>query len=343
MKNNLIKALLLITTLTGVLVSCGNKNDDSSLNSNDSASSEEPSSEEQKETINFGKYPQVKVSDESLIASLNETAGTLPTSEDNHSWIDYGYYIEGKVSSYMYYIDIDTNSDNQMDYRGVYMSMYRPHSTDLTSSDTNSIQDDNGYLINTVYWFKYEDITWDVISKDSSKALIVSSSIIDAQDYNYRVDTHKGDQDYQGNTTDEFIRANNYMYSHIRTWLNKSFYQTAFTSLEKEKILTTTVDNSISTTTADSTITVCQDTSDKIFLLSYKDVSSYKLEAKAGSDYSKAQGLVVSNVNGNSSYILRSPTSFQDQNYGVNNYASTINNYINSTKSGVCPACYISL
>ena len=343
MKNNLIKTLLLITTLTGVLTSCGNKNDDSSSINSVSSSGEEISSETPKEYISLGRYPQSKVSEETLIASLNESAGELPTIEDKKSWTDYGYYSEGKISSYMYYIDIDTNQDDQMDYRGVYMTSYRPHTTELASSEDNSIQDDNGYLINNVYWFKYEDISWEVIVKDSSKALIVSDLIIDSQDYNYRTDTHKGDQDYQGNTTDEFIRSNNYMYSYIRTWLNTSFYQTAFSSSDKTKILTTSVDNSSSSTNPSAANYACSNTEDKIFLLSYSEVLNYGIETKLGSDYSKAQGLVVSSKNNASSYILRSPTSFQDQNYGVSNYGITYNNYINSTLTGVCPACYISL
>lgn len=342
MKNNLIKTLLLVVTLTGVLSSCGNKEDNSSLSSETSSSSSS-SSQKVIEHITFGRYPQTKVSDETLIASLNDKAGDLPSFSNKQSWISYGYYSEGKISSYMYYIDLDIDSDHQMDYRGVYMTSYRPHTTELASSEENSVQDDNGYLINNVYWFKYEPISWEVLSKDKSKALVVSDLIIDAQEYNYRTDTHKGDKDYKGDTTEEFIRANNYMFSYVRSWLNTTFYQDAFNVDEQEKILLTTVDNSASSTHSSAVNFASPNTEDKIFLLSYTEVLNYGIELKSGSDYSKSQGLVVSAKNNNSSYILRSPTSFQDQNYGVSNYGVTYNNYINSTKAGICPACYINL
>lgn len=342
MKNNLIKTLLLVVTLTGVLTSCGNKEENSS-NSSETSSSSSSSSQKVIEHITFGRYPQTKVTEETLIASLNEAAGELPSSSDAQSWTSYGYYSEGKISSYMYYIDLDLDNDDQMDYRGVYMTSYRPHTTELASSAENSVQDDNGYLINTVYWFKYEPISWEIISKENSKALVVSDLIIDAQEYNYRTDTHKGDKDYKGETTEEFIRANNYMFSHVRSFLNTTFYQDAFSVTEQAKILLTTVDNSASSTHTSASTNIFPNTEDKIFLLSYTEVLNYGIELKSGSDYSKSQGLVVSNKNDSSSYILRSPTSFQDQNYGVSNYGVTYNNYINSTKAGICPACYISL
>lgn len=65
------------------------------------------------------------------------------------------------------------------------------------------------------------------------------------------------------------------MYSHIRSWLNSTFFETAFNSSKKEKIETTIVDNSASSTLDDSNKYACDNTSDKMFLLSYKEAKNY--------------------------------------------------------------------
>ena len=61
---------------------------------------------EKEGTVQFGTYPQSKVTDTTLLSTLNSVSGTLPTSENSQKWTDYGYYISGSVSSYMWYIDI---------------------------------------------------------------------------------------------------------------------------------------------------------------------------------------------------------------------------------------------
>lgn len=78
--------------------------------------------------------------------------------------------------------------------------------------------------------------------------------------------------------------SNNYMFSDIRAWLNAynqtpgfsggeswtsdGFLKKAFTDEEQEIISTTEVDNSASTTDSLSNSYVCNNTEDKIFLLS---------------------------------------------------------------------------
>ena len=156
----------------------------------------------------------------------------------------------------------------------------------------------------------------------------------------------------------EKVYSNNYALSHVRSWLNDTFYEDAFDSTEKAKIITTTVSNNLASTGDSSNIYVCENTQDKIFLLSVNEVtndnygfdtytySSNTRRAK-GSDYAKAQGLYVYNSGdyaGNSSWWLRSPYNYSAY------YARSVNNdgnigisNVDFTYYGVRPALWINL
>jgi hypothetical protein len=303
-----------------------------------SCSDENPLEGGGSKTVLMGMYPQSMVTDATLLATLSTASGTLPTSANSQAWTDYGYYINGSVSSYMWYIDIE-NSGNE--YRGVYFTSYRPDLTTNTSSIT--YQDDNGYYTSSVYWFKYEPITWRVLDVQSSSAFLMADLILDSQDYHYSLD----DRTIGGST----VYANNYKESHIRSWLNDNFYNTAFTAAEKARIQTTTVDNSVASTGYDPNAYACANTSDKVFLLSGSETTnaSYGLSTTTArqlkpSAYAQSQGVYTNTSNGNSYWWLRSP---------LNNYASgarlvdgngfVIDYYVNYTNYGVVPALWISL
>ena len=258
----------------------------------------------------FGMYPQSKVIDSALISTLNSAAGSLPSSGNNQAWTDYGYYISGSVSSFMWYIDL-ANGGNT--YRGVYFTTYRPHSTVLTSTASNSYQDQNGYDPSNVYWFKYDPIVWRVLDVQFGNAFLMADLILDSQDYYYSTSSRT-----IGEAT---VYANNYEHSHIRSWLSDNFYNAAFTAEEKERIQTTTVDNSVASTGYATNAYAGNNTNDKVFLLSYVEATSttYGLSTPASrqlktSAYSQAQGAYTgtntfgywwtrSPYNGNSSYV----------------------------------------
>ena len=291
-------------------------------------------------SIYFGNYPQTEIKDETLIMELNKKAGTLPNKENTYNWIDYDYYVRGKIKSYMYYIDIKLDGNK---YRGVYFTRYRPYDT---TTDSNTYQDNNGYSIKTTYWFKYEKVKWNILKTENGKALIVSDLILDSQDYYYSESLRSDATDYQGNTTTSTVYANNYMYSHIREWLNETFYDATFNASEKGIIETTTVDNSAATTSSGSNIYACSNTNDKMFLLSYQDYTTYSVlsgtTALQGTDYAKSQGLYVSS--GNSYNWLRSP--FNVVNYRamrVGNNGNIGNSSVYDTSTGVRAACWINL
>src|SRR5574344_1889394 len=296
-----------------------------------SCSDENPLEGGGSKTVLMGMYPQSMVTDATLLSTLDTASGTLPTSANSQEWSDYGYYISGSVSSYMWYIDLVNGSD---EYRGVYFTSYRPYLTSNASSTANSYQDENGYATSNVYWFKYEPITWRVLDVQAGKAFLMANLVLDSQDYHYPTSTRT-----IGGVT---VYSNNYQESHIRSWLNDNFYNTAFSTEEKARIQTTTVDNSAASTGNSSNKYACANTSDKVFLLSYAEATSatYGLSTKTSrllgpSAYAKAQG-VNTNTNGFNYWWMRSPYSYYDSHARIVTIGGNVNNYdVDFTNYGV--------
>jgi|LSQX01.3.fsa_nt_gb uncharacterized protein YjdB len=269
---------------------------------------------------NFGSYPQTRVMDSATLSALN--ALTL-------DWTSYGYYSgtnkEGTQaqSDYMKYADAVYDGSR---YRAVRFTSYRPNETYYLPTASRSSQDENGYVTNTVYWFKYEPIKWRVL--DPSAGLVIAENIVDSQEF-YPETPYPAWAD-----------------SNVRAWLNGTFFDTAFTSTEQSYIVASTV-----STPAYAGISGGADTTDKLFLLSREEAmdtvygfSTSATEADIsrqaqGSDYAKSQGL----VGGNSGWWLRSPG------YNVGN-ASCVNsvgsiypgNNVCCTDIGVRPVFRVS-
>jgi hypothetical protein len=166
------------------------------------------------------------------------------------------------------------------------------------------------------------------------------SSILDSQDYFYATSTRT--------INEATICANNYEYSHIRSWLNDIFYNHAFTSEEKALIQTTTVDNSVTSTGLNPNQYACANTSDQVFLLSHAESNSvaYGLNTTASrqlqpSAYAKAQGVYTDTTG---VWWLRSPINDDSTRARyVNEYGNFGGNSVNRTDHGVVPAMWISL
>lgn len=278
------------------------------------------------DTIQYGNYPQSEVTDSSIVATLNALSP---------EWHYYKYYINSTQTNYMKYCDVFLNGNK---YRGVYFSQYRPRYTDRTSWFTN--QQDNGYSTSTIYWFKYEPISWKVL--DPVDGLIISDYILDSQDYY---------QFYEERTIDGVtVYPSNYYYSSIREWLNTDFYNTAFVDTQKTNITISHIETKSSRYTQYNS----PESDDKIFLLSHFDISStqygfastYAADTTRlvlGTDYAKVQGLSVFNNSssighGYSRWRLRSP----DDNRNVSSVyydGSQASTDVGSTEVGVRPAC----
>lgn len=291
--------------------------------------------------VEFGSYPQSKVTDSSLVSALNGVSKT---------WVSYGYYSSSVQGDWMKYADFTYNGTK---YRAVTFSQYRPYWTSYSSSSIYTYQDDNGYTPNNVYYFKYEPLKWRVL--DPSTGFVLCESIIDSQAYSNTIYEYGTDENGTAywNDAEHTHYANDYATSSIRAWLNDDFYNTAFSSSQKASILTSELDNkaySASCSEYDS-----ETTYDKIFLLSWSEMqntaygfpaytgSSYARQAK-GTDYAKCQGLWTSSSNECSFQRLRSAGICSEYACEVHGAGSLDYGYwcVHSTSNGVRPALKIS-
>ena len=313
--------------------------------------------------IQFGSYPQSKVTDSTTITDLN----SLAPAWDN--WTSYGYYSgagsDGTMQQgdWMRYTDIMYNGNK---YRGVKFTQYRPDFTygvSTSHSAGNTYQKLNGYYVNTVYWFKFEPVDWRVLNPDTG--LVMCEALIDSQPYSNTIYynsvaidpnnfAHFNDSSYTNYASD-------YETSSIRNWLNNNFYNTTFTDSEKKEINTTTLNNYGYHTLTNSLHEGFEKldgnpTNDKIFLLSYNEVrnsnygfntsSSYYVPERyaKGSDYAQSQGLYVyedsgNACNNNSSWLLRSPGFVSYYCCNISVFGGCVENCnVSSNGSGVRPA-----
>ena len=280
------------------------------------------------DTIQFGTYPQTKV----------EETTALKNAANAATWRSYGYYTgtgdpeDGLMtpSDYMVFADFFCNGTK---YRAVKFTQYRPYYTGYQSDASYTCQDENGYLLNNNYYFKYEPLNWRVL--DPSDGYIMCESLIDSQAYQYDINSSSYDNDYAT--------------SSIRDWLNYDFYETAFAADQKENIKTTELNNDALYSQYSSV-----STNDKIFLLSLADTRntfygfslSSIYETPQGTDYAKCQGLWVStylDFCGNSAWWLRTPSNYSDCACAFWYDGEVIRDQESySTSTGVRPACKLS-
>ena len=182
---------------------------------------------------------------------------------------------------------------------------------------------------NSEKYFKVEPIKWRVLNPSAEgNKILVAESILTANVAYY--DYYDVDRTIEGET----VYPNNYEHSKIRAYLNGlsyavkatdsaeqitdstyngiGFLQTAFTSSAQSLIATTTVDNSAASTNPASNASqwnsgtndyACENTSDKIFLLSEKEATA--------SDY----GFTEYNVYGLGNSRIRVTTDYAKANY----------------------------
>ena len=282
------------------------------------------------DTFEMGMYPQSEVTDGNVIEELSKIDCELK---------NYGYAKNVNVEEHTYEIAEFYYSDilyNDELYRKVFFSEYRLTQTFFLSQEQiesiNKNADKNcKYTRNNTYYFKWEPIEWQVLAKEEDGVYSVSKYILDSQPYNI------------------FFEDCTWETCSLRIWLNDTFYNSAFTSEDKENINLTTLyneDNPYYGTEGGN------DTTDNIWIMSHSDSvnsnygfsNSYlsnngmmgqKLDITrrvSGSDYSQSQGLEVNNYNGDSHWFLRTPSElasacgvvedgFADNNPDVCNFA----------------------
>lgn len=184
-------------------------------------------------------------------------------------------------------------------------------------------------------------IEWLVLARDGDKALLISRYGLDAQPYN---------KDHTSVTWETCT---------LRTWLNGTFYNKAFSSAEQAAILTTNVDNSKNQCYSGWSTSSGNNTQDKVFLLSYAEANKYfgvtydnssnTKSRVAPTAYAIAQGAWTSSSNKttDSTYAgwwwLRSPGSSSSSAASVYYDGARISRSVSNTYIAVRPALWVNL
>ena len=175
-----------------------------------------------------------------------------------------------------------TITSNQ-DSRGYYLGSDGFYYEKVVASPNSS-----GYTFSTgaeviggsTYYFKVEAIRWRIRYKSGENQFrIICDSIIANRSF------------------DDSSAEDSYIDSDVRAWLNAEFYNTAFTELQRELVVT-------------SVLPLVGYPEDKISLPSYAEVNSMSLNdrKKPTSDYSRATGVIMTTSGdhyGNGTWFLR--------------------------------------
>lgn len=203
--------------------------------------------------IKFGSYPCSLVEDETTLAALNEGV-SKPSASNLNGWTSYKFYDNGVQADYAFYRDAEINNTT---YRAVYLTKYRGVDSSSPAGTTGSGQHGGAQTLNTVCWYKYETLNWRILSYSENVAYVSCLDIVDYMPYRATPSMDGSDNDWEK--------------SDVRSWLNGEFAARAFTSSQTALICDTTLDN-VNTCYKASYGEGHGDTTDKIFLMSYRDL-----------------------------------------------------------------------
>ena len=289
-----------------------------------------------------------------------------PYEENGYTYINLGMYPQSVVTDLETIKALSTiysyNSLGYIEYNG---NEYKRTFAYIGYNDEYKFNNGDIIVNDRTYYCLVEPIKWRVLSEDANSYTLLCDNIIYYMNYFKYV---SGRTDSNGNS----IATGNYEYSSIRAWLNsydgssynvdnytkEGFYNVAFNEEEKAIINTTLVDNSANSTHSSTNKYTCNDTYDKVYLLSYKDAlnPAYGFEtsenasdinkAKMTTDYVRCMGAMSVNEDsyGKYEYWMRSTQADADC------FVNLINSYgflflteiAFENPRGVCPAINIS-
>ncbi len=300
-----------------VVIDGEEENPEEDTTTEDTTTPEEPTppfntSYKQGDIIEFGMYPQTLVTDEALAEELSWYI-------EDDMWQSLGWFRGTGKAGTMYetdtaqYCDIDYYGEK---YRAVTFSENRAYET--FGLPNASLQQPAGYFPGEIYYFKYEPVKWRIL--DPSNGLIITESVIDApafSNYAYRsTPEDSSTTNYYYSDPELTHYSSNWEYSSLRSFLNTTFSDTAFTDLEESLLGEIELENTV--VNGGNTIFSGNNTKDKVFILSTKEIGydayyglSNTLRTKTGTDYAYLHGLYpgTKNYGEAAMYYLRDPAS----------------------------------
>ena len=202
------------------------------------------------DVIEFGSYPQSRVTDAETLAALDASEKT---------WSSYRHYAQATqpepdydpdykmiAEDFMQYTDVELNGKT---YRGVQFSKYRPTYSTGTATDyvgSNPPAYQSGYVCGTVYWFSWDPIRWHVL--DAQTGLVFAENVMDVQAFNPVYYQNADDKIWYRDKTCAAY-ASEYAQSFVREWLTdraceNGFANEAFSDWQWNQIERTALDNS---------------------------------------------------------------------------------------------------
>lgn len=267
------KSFLLITSIFSVcLIGCTRKQVRPSFI--DDAINEEKQQQEAQQNENLSnyqefkkQYPEYKGTQDQWNADV--ASGNIETiKRDINDKRDNGTYlkkIDDNTFTYGRYpqTDVDPSTYAQLDINGVLVN------------PNLSYYELEGALYEKSFgsYYKVEPITWKVVKQTGNQFYLMSEKAIDY--YLYNNVWYKGLQhrvDYKGEEGEGY--ANNYKYSSIRTFLNTDFINKAFINGD-DFLDIFEVDNSLASTTKPNSDFTCENTFDKVSMLSVLECSFF--------------------------------------------------------------------
>ena len=245
--------------------------------------------------------------------------GIIPTLTADQKSILYGFYPQTYVSDETLIQTLNTLLPTNVNGWYLYEGIYYAKEIANVFKDANYTFDNGTAIVSgNTYWFKCEPIKWNILKNENGTYSLLSNVLLDAYSYH---------STYTNRTEDgKKIYSNNYKYSDIRKWLNEEFYNVAF-ALNDKFITELFIDNSTITTESSDNSYVCENTKDKIYLLSYQDYFNVEYGFNNGNDtlsssrqckttdYTRIKGVWYNNGDKNpslkyySSYWTRTPSS----------------------------------
>lgn len=190
--------------------------------------------------------------------------------------------------------------------------------------------DDGIQIVNgETYWYSCDPIEWMVFKNEDGKKLLFASKVLDCSSYSTS-------------------GLNNYKDSNVRAYINNDFYNKAF--IAGETPLTTEVDNSPTSTGFENNPYACENTLDKVFLPSAKELfypdfydhpELCEITKRYSTDFARASGADAS-VNFGSAYLTRSPCNRnEDSLMIVTNGGAVFSGTVDQVKA-ICPMITIN-